>query len=149
MIATVLLATSALLAGLVPMAPIEGECVRLVPDGQKDVMRLPALADRIRFLEAKRKDEKAGKSKDCWRKSLPLVLSVRATEGEKGPWKVLVGKSPDLSDARVWYRSSWRLPRMATRRCFRLMSEKEKWNDDDFFVCGFAPVGRIGADGAD
>ena len=110
-----LFATSVLLAGLVPMAPIEGECVRLVPDGQKEVMRLSALADRIRFLEAKRKNEKAGKSKDCWRKSLPLVLSVKATDDEKGPWKVLIGKSPDLSDARVWYRSSAKVDKATGR----------------------------------
>ena len=103
MMTAVLFAASLLLAGLVPVTPIEGECVRLVPDGQKEAMRLPTLADRIRFLKAKRKDEKAKKSDDCWRKSLPLVLSVKATEGEKGPWKVLIGKSPDLSDARVWY----------------------------------------------
>ena len=115
MITTVSLAASLLLAGLVPMAPIEGENVRLVPDEQKEVMRLPALADRIRFLKTKRRDEKAGKSKDCWRKSLPLVLSVKATEGEKGPWKVLIGKSPDLSDARVWYQSSAKVDKATGR----------------------------------
>ena len=115
MITTVLLATSVLLAGLVPVAPIKGDCVRLVPDGQKEVMCLPTLADRIRFLEARRKDEKAGKPKDCWRKSLPLVLSVKATEGEKGPWKVLIGKSSDLSDARVWYRSSAKVDKATGR----------------------------------
>ena len=60
-----LFAASLLLAGLVPVTPIEGECVRLVPDGQKEAMRLPTLADRIRFLKAKRKDEKAKKSDDC------------------------------------------------------------------------------------
>ena len=86
-----LFATSVLLAGLVPVAPIDGECVRLLPDEQKEVMRLPTLADRIRFLKARRKDEKSGKSMDCWRKSLPLVLSVKATDDEKGPWKVLIG----------------------------------------------------------
>ena len=115
MLTMVLFATSALLAGLVPVAPIDGESVQLVPDGQKEVMRLQTLADRIRHLKAQRKDEKAGKSKDCWRKSLPLVLSVKATEGEKGPWKVLIGKSPDLSDARVWYRSSAKVDKATGR----------------------------------
>ena len=98
-----LLAASPLFAALVPLSPVGGQEVALVPDAQKRVMTLPTLADRLRLF----RDDKAGgkilKNDMSWRNSLPLVLEVLATADEPGPWKVMIGKRPDLSDARTTY----------------------------------------------
>lgn len=85
------------------VSPVKGETVAVVPDAQKKVMSLPALEDRIRLFQADRKNGKVIRHDKFWRMAKPLVLKWRATEGERGPWKVEIGKSPDLSDARTWY----------------------------------------------
>ena len=93
------MASSALIAGLEPVSPIEGKAVQLVPDDQKQVMNLPTLEARLDFV----KDNKKHAKSEWWKRSVPLVLKVRATAGEKGPWKIEIGKAADLADARVWY----------------------------------------------
>ena len=96
-------AVSALFAALEPLAPCDGKTVQLVPDAQKKVMNLPTLEERIGlFAEDCATGGKISRDPN-WRKSLPLVLEVKTTKGEKGPWKVMIGRKPDLSDARVWY----------------------------------------------
>ena len=80
-------------------APVSGTAVALVPEAQKRVMSQPTLADRQKLLAG----DKALRGDKLWRKACPLVLKWRGTLGELGPWKVEIGKSPDLSDARVWY----------------------------------------------
>ena len=87
------------LAEVVPLAPIDGATVALVPDAQKKVMSLPTLAERLGLLD----EDKTICVGDPWRKSVPFVLKWRATEGERAPWKVEIGKAPDLSDARTWF----------------------------------------------
>ena len=99
-------APALLLAALEPVSPVGGTVLQLVPDAQKTVMNLPTLDDRIKLLQADREKDKKLKNDKFWRKALPLVLEVRTTENEVGPWKVLVGKQPDLSDAEAWYLSS-------------------------------------------
>jgi len=90
-------------AALEPVYPTGGETVPLVPDAQKKVMSLPTLAERIQLL----KDDRDAGGKLCgsksWRKASPLVLKWRATNGERGPWKVEIAASSDFSDAHVWY----------------------------------------------
>ena len=91
-------------AALVPISPAGGATVALVPDAQKKVMDLPTLAERIALFREDREHGGKGIRHDpFWRKSRPFVLTWCATEGETGPWKLEIGKSPDLSDARVWY----------------------------------------------
>ena len=85
------------------IAPANGETVALVPDAQKKVMSLPTLEERIRIFQEDRKNGKVIRHDKFWRKAKPLVLKGRATEGEGGSWKVEIGKSPDLSNARTWY----------------------------------------------
>ena len=97
------LAGLAAFAAIEPVAPVGGREIPLVPDAQKEVMNRPTLADRIAVLAKDRETGKRLKHDKLWRKPLPLVLEVRTTRGEKGPWKVLLGRKPDLSDARVWY----------------------------------------------
>ena len=101
-VAGVLLST-VLFAALEPLAPTGGVVVSLVPDAQKKVMDLQTLSERIRLLQDGRKSVGALNRGGHWRVSKPLVIEVRATEGEKGPWKVEIGKSADLADARTWY----------------------------------------------
>ena len=97
------LAGSTAFAVLEPVAPVGGREIPLVPDAQKEVMNLPTLEERIAVLSKDRKSVKRLKHDKLWRKSLPLVLEVRTTQGENGPWTVLIGRKGDLSDARVWY----------------------------------------------
>lgn len=91
-------------AALVPVSPVGRETVPLVPEAQRKVMDRPALADRIAlFREDREKGGKVIRHDKFWRKARPVVLAWDATEGETGPWKIEIGKDPDLADARVWY----------------------------------------------
>ena len=96
-------AASSLLAALEPLAPCGGKTVQLVPDAQKKVMSLPTLEERIGLFVEDRKTGKKIRHDPNWRKTLPFVLEVKTTKGENGPWKVMIGKKADLSDARTWY----------------------------------------------
>ena len=102
-LAVFLFAVSSSRAAILPIAPVDGTDVALVPNAQKKVMSLPTLDERIRLFREDRKSGKVIRHDKFWRKAKPLVLKWRATAGEKGPWKVEIGKSPDLSDARIWY----------------------------------------------
>jgi len=90
---------------LVPVGPVDGKEIPLVPDAQKAVMNLPTYAERLAFLQNDRANGKKIRHDKYWRKARPVTLEWKATAGEKGPWKILIGKKPDLSDARVWYKS--------------------------------------------
>ena len=90
-------------AALEPLSPTGGKEISLVPDAQKTVMNHPTLEERIKLFVEDRKNGKKIRHDPYWRKALPLVLEVKATAGENGPWKVLIGKRADLSDARTWY----------------------------------------------
>ena len=93
-------------AAVEPTAPVSGAVVALVPDAQKKVLSLPTLADRLKLFADDKAGDKVLRHDQYWKKPRPLVLKWRATAGERGPWKVEIGKSPDLSDARVWYFSA-------------------------------------------
>ena len=90
-------------AAVETVSPAAGGIVALVPEAQKKVMSLPTLADRIKLFADDAAAEKVLRRDPLWRKSVPLVMKWRSTEGEIGPWKVEIGKSSDLSDARAWY----------------------------------------------
>ena len=90
-------------ANVETVSPASGETVRLLPDAQRKVMSLPTLAQRLELFEQDKKSDKILRHDQFWRKSKPLVLKWRVTGKEIGPWKVEIGKSPDLSDARAWY----------------------------------------------
>lgn len=87
-------------AAVVPIGPVGGEKVVLLPEGQIDVIALPTYSNRVERLKEKwigKKDAENG-----WGRSRPLALRWRVTDGEQGPWKIEIGKNEDLSDARVW-----------------------------------------------
>lgn len=102
---------SALFAALEPVSPIEGKTVQLVPDDQKKLMNVPTVEARIKLVQGDKKLQKS----DWWKRAVPFVLKVRTTCGEKGPWKVEVGKAADLSDARVWYLSQTKVDKATGR----------------------------------
>ena len=85
------------------LAPIEGAEVALVPEAQKKVMAPLTLAERLKLFAEDRAHGKVIRHDKYWRKAKPVILKWRSTAGEKGPWKVEIGTSPDLSDARTWY----------------------------------------------
>ena len=100
--AGVCLAANALLAAIEPASPVRGETVTTIPAAQRELFALPDYGSRIELLKRKWLTEDAKSHEDQWGRSCPLVLRWRATDGERGPWKILVGKKADLSDARVW-----------------------------------------------
>ena len=85
------------------LTPVDGVEVALVPEAQKKVMSLPTLDERLKLFAEDRAHGKVIRHDKYWRKSRPLVLKWRPTAGEKGPWKVEIGTTPDLSDARAFY----------------------------------------------
>lgn len=91
------------LAALELMSPIGGASVSLLPDAQRQLMSLPTLAERLSLLNKEQPSGKALHDACSWRRSRALEFKWLATEGETGPWKIEIGKSPDLSDARTWY----------------------------------------------
>ena len=99
-----IVAAAAASAAILPLSPVGGADVALVPDAQKTVMAPQTLKERIAIFRVDReKNGKVIRHDKFWRKAKPFVLKWKTTEGEKGPWKVEIGKEPDLSDARVWY----------------------------------------------
>ena len=92
-------------AAIVPVSPVTGKTIQLVPDAQKKLMNMPTYKERLEFLQWDRANGKKVRHDPNWRKALPVVLEWKATAGEKGPWKILIGKKPDLSDARVWFKA--------------------------------------------
>lgn len=90
-------------AAIEPASPVAGAVVEMVPGVQKKVMDLPTYEARLDLLRQDAKGDKKMRRDRSWRKAVPLVLRWRATAGEKGPWKVQIGKAADLSDARTWY----------------------------------------------
>ena len=97
-------AAAAASAAIVPQSPVGGAEVPLVPDAQKKVMAPQTLKERIEIFRVDReKNGKVIRHDKYWRKAKPFVLKWRTTKGEVGPWKIEIGKEPDLSDARVWY----------------------------------------------
>ncbi len=101
----VLAAALGVRAAIVPVSPVDGKTIPLVSDAQKKVMNIATYDERLAFLQWDRANGKKIRHDKYWRKALPVVLEWKATEGEKGPWKILIGKKPDLSDARVWYKA--------------------------------------------
>ena len=94
-------------AAIVPVSPADGEIVALVPDAQKKVMDPPTLQERIAlFREDRERGGKVIRHDPFWRKSRPFVLTWRATEGETGPWKVEIGRSPGFDGADIRYVSA-------------------------------------------
>ncbi|MGN0847332.1 MAG: tyrosine-protein phosphatase [Kiritimatiellia bacterium] len=91
-------------AAIVPVSPVGEQVVQLVPDAQKKVMAMATYDERLAFLQWDRANGKKIRHDKFWRKAQPVVLKWKATAGEKGPWKIRIGKKPDLSDARVWYK---------------------------------------------
>ena len=112
---TVIASAAAAFAAIEPLSPVGDASVALVPPVQKEVMNLPTLEERINLT--KDKSNKRFQKDPLWRKSLPLVLSCRTTAGEKGPWKVVIGRKPDLSDARVWYLQTAEIDTATGREC--------------------------------
>lgn len=99
-------ATLSCRAEIAPVSPVGGETVAIIPEAQRKVMSLPTLADRIRLFKDDETGDKSLRHDKTWRKAAPLLLKWRTTAGEKGPWKIEIGKSPDLADARTFYISA-------------------------------------------
>ena len=126
-------AVSTVLAGIELVSPLQNDVVPLVPDVQKKVMSVGTLDERIRLFRDDRNGDKAIRHDKFWRKARPLVLKWRATRYETGPWKIEIGKSPDLADARIWYVKTDRADAAAGRE-----SGKKDGADDVSFTVPMA-----------
>ena len=106
------LLTLAASAAIEPFSPANGATVALLTEPQTKIMAIPTYAERLAALKADHDkphdDRYYGKDRESkWRISNPLVLRWRTTAGEKGPWKIVLGAKPDLSDtASYWVEAS-------------------------------------------
>ena len=109
-------------AAVVPVSPTGGAKVALLPEAQKKIMSFATCGERIAVLKAdseKPHDERFyGKDRSSkWRTFLPLKLEWRTTDGESGPWKILLGKTPDLAGAtEIWLNSEAALKMSLTEK---------------------------------
>ena len=113
-------------AAIVPVSPVTGKTIQLVPDAQKKLMNMPTYKERLEFLQWDRANGKKVRHDPNWRKALPVVLEWKATTGEKGPWKILIGKKPDLSDARVWFKAVKETDKATGRESGKDQSQKNE-----------------------
>ena len=113
-------------AAIVPVSPVAGKTIQLVPDAQKKLMNMPTYKERLEFLQWDRANGKKVRHDPNWRKALPVVLEWKATAGEKGPWKILIGKKPDLSDARVWCKAVKETDKATGRESGKDQSQKNE-----------------------
>ena len=109
-----------------PVSPVAGKTIQLVPDAQKKLMNMPTYKERLEFLQWDRANGKKVRHDPNWRKALPVVLEWKATAGEKGPWKILIGKKPDLSDARVWFKAVKETDKATGRESGKDQSQKNE-----------------------
>lgn len=95
-------------AALLTVHPKDGSGLSLLTEVQKRIMVLPTYESRLDALrndKAIEEKEKRfyGRHNSAWRRSEPLVVCWKATAGEKGPWKIEIGKRRNLVDAKVLY----------------------------------------------
>lgn len=100
--ATVALGAS---AAVIPLAPTGGAAVPLLTKEQKAVMALPTYDARLDWLRTHYAENRKDRERK-WRTAASFRLKWRTTADEGGPWKVLLGTKPDLSDARVYWKES-------------------------------------------
>ena len=113
-------------AAIVPVSPVAEKTIQLVPDAQKKLMNMPTYKERLELLQWDRANGKKVRHDPNWRKALPVVLEWKATAGEKGPWKILIGKKPDLSDARVWLKAVKETDKATGRESGKDQSQKNE-----------------------
>jgi protein-tyrosine phosphatase len=90
------------LASIELVAPARDAVMKLVPDCQRTVITNETMSAREAVLRADRHGDKKLRHSDGWRRPSPVVFKWRATDGEGGPWELVVSKNPDLSNARVF-----------------------------------------------
>ena len=90
-------------AAIVPVSPLGGEAVGLLPAELKQVMSVPTLESRLKLFADDKAGSKALADFKRWRAAVPLTLKWRATSGETSPWMIEIGRAPDFSDARRWF----------------------------------------------
>ena len=82
-------------AALVPLSPVGGAAVEMLPESQKAVFAGATQSERAAIA--------AGLKKGKWREAAPLVLEWLATDGESWPWKIRIAKDDTLADGvDVW-----------------------------------------------
>ena len=82
-------------AALVPLSPVGGAVVEMLPESQKAVFAGATQGERA-AIAARLQDGK-------WREAAPLVLEWLATDGESWPWKIRIAKDETLTDGiDVW-----------------------------------------------
>ena len=151
-LAAVILCTAEFLAGgslafgaIEPLSPAGGETVTLLPEAQRRIMAIEKYDDRLAAL---RKDKECGcgtyfgDKETKWRTASPLLLKWRATDGEKGPWLIEMGRGEVFAESRKWWLEakdvkkektdrgvvhSWEVPRpnleLGRTYCWRVWSD--------------------------
>ena len=97
-----MIVTTLILASIELVAPARDAVVKIVPECQRAIVTNETMAAREAVFNADRHSGKKLRHSSGWRRPAPVVFKWRATDGEGGPWELVVSKNPDLSDARVF-----------------------------------------------
>ncbi len=90
-----------LIAAIELVSPGVDQVVPLVPECQRTLLTNETMSARAEIFKVDRRSGKKLRHSKLWRRSEPVVFKWRATEGERGPWELLISTKPDLSDART------------------------------------------------
>ena len=99
----------AALAAVAPVSPAGGAVVKRLTAEQRKIMALPAHGERIAALAADKKSPEAKQfyfrkhRRNRWRSSEPLTFAWTCGKDEHGPFKILLGTTPDFSGAAALY----------------------------------------------
>lgn len=98
-----LVVSSAVSAEIIPLHPVDGEVVQLLPPEQIEVMSVTGIPERIKLLATEENGTNRFKQCKTWQKSQPIRFQIRMTNKEWSGWRIEIGKQHDLSDARSFY----------------------------------------------
>ena len=90
-------------AVIIPVHPVGGEIVPIVPPEQKEVMSLGSIEERIALFNSEKGPTNRFATCKTWHKCQPLRIQIKMNNKEWCGWRVEIGKKPDLSDARSFY----------------------------------------------
>ena len=94
-----ILLPASLHSAIVPDSPVKDQCVALLPEVQKKIMKFATHEERLQELNSDRKTKKSYFApKARWRKAQPVTFRWSCTEKETGPFRVEVSETPDFED---------------------------------------------------
>ncbi|MBQ9430208.1 MAG: tyrosine-protein phosphatase [Kiritimatiellae bacterium] len=89
-------------AEIAVLLPADKSQVVLIPDNQREMLKLATHEERLAALNADQKEKKTFFSeKALWRRANDVKFDWECTAEEKGPFKVLVSETPDFAKPQI------------------------------------------------